>query len=259
MRYFYNTMELTNLLFCAGALGLSSLVGSGIGLLIKRIPHNWNDIFLGLCAGMMLAAAIVCLILPAVDMTGPAQWWQIAVGVAAGVALIGLLDKFTPHLHHLSGIKEDEQHVTNASLNRTLLFVMAIALHKLPEGMATGVSFNGDQGNAMAIAFTIALQNIPEGMVVITPLLVAGVRFLYAMLIGVVVALLEVGGVFAGYFIGDLSAVFLPFLLSMAGGAMLYVISDEMIPETHSHGYQKHATYALVSGVVIMLFIEALV
>ncbi len=252
-------MEITNLLFCAGALGLSSLIGSAIGLLIKRIPHNWNDTFLGFCAGMMLAASIVCLILPSIEMTPASEWWQIVLGIVCGVALIGALDRFTPHLHHLSGMKEEERHANNASLNRTLLFVMAIALHKLPEGMATGVSFNGDQGNALAIAFTIALQNLPEGMVVITPLLVAGVRFLNTMLIGVAVALLEVAGVFAGYFIGDISAAFLPFLLAMAGGAMLYVISDEMIPETHSHGFQKQATYALVAGVVCMLFIEALV
>lgn len=252
-------MIISNLLFCAAALGLSSLIGSGIGLLIKRIPHTWNDTFLGFCAGMMLAASIVCLILPAIEMTAAGKWWQIILGVAAGVGLIGLLDRITPHLHYLSGISEGERHTNIASLNRTMLFVMAIALHKLPEGMATGVSFNGDQGNALAVTFTIALQNLPEGMVVITPLLVAGVRFLNTVLIGVAVAMLEVAGVFAGYLIGDISAAFLPFLLSMAGGAMLYVISDEMIPETHSHGFQKQATYALVSGVVCMLFIEALV
>lgn len=138
-----------------------------------------------------------------------------------------------------------------------MLFVMAIALHKLPEGLATGVSFNGEQGNALAITLTIALQNIPEGMVVVTPLLMAGVRFLNTALIALGVALLEVSVVFAGYFIGDICAALLPVMLAAAGGAMLYVISDEMIPETHSHGFQKQATYALVAGVVAMLFIEA--
>lgn len=248
------------LVICGAGLGLSSLLGSVIGLAVRRIPHRWNDIFLGFCAGMMLTASIVCLILPAVEQCGsPWGWWQVAVGVAAGVALIGMLDRFTPHLHHLSGVREEERHSNNASLNRTLLFVMAIALHKLPEGLATGVSFNGDEGNAFAVALTIALQNIPEGMVVVTPLLMAGVRFLNTSLIAVAVALLEVIGVFLGYIIGDISAAMLPFLLATAGGAMLYVISDEMIPETHSHGYQKPATYALVAGVLMMLFIEALV
>lgn len=243
---------------CAAGLGLSSLLGSIIGLIVRKIPHKWNDIFLGFCAGMMLTASIVCLIVPAVEMSSPVGWWQIVTGVTAGVLLIGVLDKFTPHLHHLSGLDEEESHVNNASLNRTLLFVMAIALHKLPEGLATGVSFNGDQNNAFVITLTIALQNIPEGMVVVTPLLMAGVRFLNTAAVALAVALLEVIGVLAGYLIGDFTAVILPALLSMAGGAMLYVISDEMIPETHSHGYQKQATYALVAGVVSMLFIESL-
>lgn len=247
------------LLLCSVGLALSSLLGSGLGLLIRRISHSWNDVFLGFCAGMMLTASIVCLILPAVDMCPVSGWWQIIAGVAAGVALIGVLDRVTPHLHHLSGIREEENHANNASFNRTLLFVMAIALHKLPEGLATGVSFNGDQGNAFAITLTIALQNIPEGMVVVTPLLMAGVRFASTTLIAVAIALLEVVGVFAGYFIGDISSALLPFMLSIAGGAMLYVISDEMIPETHSHGFQKPATYALVGGVLAMLFIEATV
>lgn len=246
----------TELLTCAAGLGLSSLLGSIIGLIIRKIPHSWNDILLGFCAGMMLTASIVCLIMPAVEMCGLSQWWQIIIGVAIGVALIGILDKVTPHLHHISGIKEPEDHTSQASLNKTLLFVMAIALHKLPEGLATGISFNGEQNNAIAITITIALQNIPEGMVVVTPLLMARVRFINTMLIAIAIAAIEVIGTFAGFFIGDISALFLPFMLAIAGGAMLYVISDEMIPETHSHGFQKYATYALVAGVLIMLFIE---
>lgn len=247
------------LLICAVGLGLSSILGSVIGLLVRRIPHNWNDVFLGFCAGMMLTASIVCLILPAVNMCRLAGMWQVVLGVAAGVALIGALDRFTPHLHHLSGIKEDERHMSNKSLNRTMLFVLAIAIHKFPEGLATGISFNGDQNNAIAVALTIALQNVPEGMVVVTPLLMAGVRFFNTAMIAVAVAVLEVAGVLAGYFIGDMSSLMLPLMLSLAGGAMLYVISDEMIPETHSHGFQKQATYALVAGVVGMLFIEEIV
>lgn len=250
---------MTELTYCALGLGGASILGSAIGLFVRKIPHKWNDIFLGFCAGMMLAASIVCLILPAVDMSRLSGAWQVASGVILGMILIGLLDKITPHLHNLSGIKDEESHINNASLNRTLLFVMAIALHKLPEGLATGVSFNGDSANAMTISITIALQNIPEGMVVVTPLLVVGVRWINALAIGIGVAFLEVIGVYAGYIIGDISELFLPFLLSTAGGAMLYVISDEMIPETHSHGFQKPSTYALVTGVMVMLFVQELV
>lgn len=244
-------------IWSAVGLGLSSILGSVIGLTVKKIPHKWNDIFMGFCAGMMLAASIVCLLLPSVETVGLSQWWQPALGVLAGVLLIGVMDRFTPHLHRLSGLDE-ETHRNNAGLNATLLFVLAIALHKLPEGLATGVTFNSTESNAIAMTITIALQNIPEGMVVVTPLLMHGISFMRTCAAALAVSLLEIIGVFAGYYVGDISAIFLPFLLAMAGGAMLYVISDEMIPETHSHGFQKGATYALVAGVMAMLFIESL-
>lgn len=242
----------------AVGLGLSSLLGTTAGLLIRRISHRWNDIFLGICAGMMLAASIVCLILPALEGCSPLGWWQVALGVALGVALIGVLDHITPHIHSLWGNAETENHPGGRKLNRTLLFVMAIALHKLPEGLAAGISYNGAPGDAYPLTLTIALQNIPEGMVVAVPLLMAGVGWWKTGLTGLAVALLEVVGMFLGYALGDISSAVLPGMLGLAGGAMLYVISDEMIPETHSHGYQKQATYALVAGVVVMLMIESL-
>lgn len=250
------------MLICAAGLGLASLLGSTLGLVIRKIPHRWNDIFLGFCAGMMLAASIVCLILPAVDMAGRGGWWQPLAGVALGVLLIAFLDRITPHLHHLTGIgadmaREEEHGSSNRRIDRVLLFVIAIAIHKFPEGLATGVVFDGDNmGNAYTVAITIALQNIPEGMVVVTPLLMIGVGYLRVIGISIAVALLEIAGVLAGYFIGDVSSALLPTVTAVAGGAMLYVISDEMIPETHSHGFEKHATYALVAGVMCMLYIQ---
>lgn len=253
------------MILCACGLGLASLLGSTLGLAVRKIPHRWNDIFLGFCAGMMLAASLVCLIVPAVDMAGPRGWWQPLLGVALGVGLIALLDRITPHLHHLTGIDPasgcEESHGThNRSINRVLLFVIAIAIHKFPEGLATGVVFDGtNMGNAYTVAITIALQNIPEGMVVVTPLLLIGVSYARVIFISVAIAVLEIAGVFLGYFIGDISSVLLPAITAIAGGAMLYVISDEMIPETHSHGYEKPATYALVAGVMCMLYIQMLV
>ncbi len=242
----------------AAGLGIASLAGSAIGLLIKKIPHKWNDIFMGFCAGTMLAAAIVGLVAPAVEMTAPGGWWQIVAGVAAGVALISLLDYATPHLHHLTGL-DSEKHHGDMAVNRILLFVIAIALHKLPEGMATGIVYDENNlSNAYAVTISIALQNIPEGLVVVTPLLMIGVGYARALFISVAVAMLEMLGVGLGFMLGGISGMFLPALLGMAGGAMLYVISDEMIPETHAHGFEKPATYALVAGVLVMLFIEAL-
>ncbi len=242
-------------IICAAGLGLSSLFGSAAGLLFRRIPHKWNDIFLGFCAGMMLAASLVCLILPGFEAVEGLDVWQVVAGVVLGVILVGFLDFVTPHLHNFSGIDPEAHRET--SVNKVLLFVMAIAIHKFPEGMATGIALDDNNtGNSLAITLAIALQNIPEGMVIVTPLMVIGVRFLRVAMIALAVALLEIIGVFAGYFLGGISEMFLPALLGLAGGAMLYVISDEMIPETHSHGFQKESTYALVAGVVMMLLIQ---
>lgn len=253
------------MLLCACGLGLASLLGSTIGLAVRKIPHRWNDIFLGFCAGMMLTASLVCLIIPAVDMAGADGWWQPVAGVALGVFLVALLDRIMPHLHHVTGLEStcdiEEPHGPDIkSINRVILFVMAIAIHKLPEGLATGLVFDGsDMDNAYTVGITIALQNIPEGMVVVTPLLMIGVSYLRVIGISLAVALLEIAGVLIGYFIGDISSALLPTLTALAGGAMLYVISDEMIPETHSHGFEKPATYALVAGVMCMLYIQMLV
>ncbi len=250
---------LTQVLITAAGLGLSSLIGSAIGLAVKRIPHKWNDIFMGFCAGTMLAAAIVGLLIPSVAGLSPAQWWQPMLGMVAGVALISTLDYITPHLHRLSGLEMEKHRASDSSVNRILMFVIAIAMHKLPEGMATGIVFDENNlSNAYAVAISIALQNVPEGLVIVTPLLMVGVSSIRATLIALFVALLEMGGVGLGYMLGSISGLFLPALLAMAGGAMLYVISDEMIPETHAHGHQKPATYALVSGVMITLLLTSL-
>jgi len=245
------------LLISLTGLGLSSLLGSVLGMIVRKIPHRWNDIFLGLCAGMMLAASLVCLIVPSVDMAGSAGWWQPLLGVAAGVALIGVLDYVTPHLHNLTGLDAEHHPESNASINRVLLFVLAIAIHKFPEGLAAGVVFDSeDMSNAYAVAITIALQNIPEGFVVVTPLIVIGMGYMRVIAVSLAVAMLEIMGVLAGYYIADVSTTMLPMLTALAGGAMLYVISDEMIPETHSHGHEKYTTYALILGVMAMLFIQ---
>ena len=241
----------------AGLCG-ASILGSILGFGIKNIPHKWNDIIMGFCAGMMLAAAIIGLILPAADSVEGAGLWLIVAGVATGVAFLNLIDFFTPHLHQLSGL-DPETHRQNASINRVLLFVLAIAIHKLPEGIAAGVGFNSaDTGGAEVVALGIAIQNIPEGMVIVAPLLLCGVSRLRTLLISVAIGLLEVAGTWIGYAAGAVSAAALPFMLALAGGAMLYVVSDEMIPETHAHGFQKQSTYALLTGFMTLLLLERL-
>lgn len=241
------------------AIGLcgATLIGAVLGFGIKELPHKWNDTVLGYCAGIMLSASTLGLIIPAFDQAENSGWWMVVIGVMAGALFLNVLDLVTPHLHHITGLDEEE-HRNNASLNHILLFVMAIALHKLPEGMAAGVSMSDvSSGEASwTVSLGIALQNIPEGMVIIAPLLVAGVSRMRTMVISVAIGLLEVIGVWLGFALGIASATFLPIMLGFAGGAMLYVTSDEMIPETHAHGYQKQATYALLLGFMTLLLIE---
>ena len=236
----------------AGLCG-ATIIGSLLGFAIKELPHKWNDTILGYCAGIMLAASTLGLIVPAFEGTTP--WWWVATGVMVGALFLNVLDFVTPHLHHLTGIDEEEHH-TNASLNHILLFVMAIAIHKLPEGMAAGVSMSDVEQSSWAVSLGIALQNVPEGMVIIAPLLLAGVRPMRTFVISIAIGLLEVLGVWIGFGLGNLSSALLPIMLGFAGGAMLYVTSDEMIPETHAHGYQKQATYALLLGFMTLLLIE---
>ena len=241
----------------AVGLCLSSVIGSIIGLSFKGLSHRWNDIIMGFCAGVMLAASVIGLILPATEMADSAGWWQVAIGVMLGALFLSLLDKITPHLHKLTGL-EPEEHANNEHINRILLFILAIAIHKLPEGIAAGVSFNNDsESAAWSVTLGLALQNIPEGMVVISPLLLAGVSRWRTLFISLAIGLLEIVGVWIGYGLGAISLVLLPVMLAFAGGAMLYVISDEMIPETHNPGcYHKSATYALLVGFMTLVFLE---
>ncbi len=244
---------MTQVWISAAGLCGSTVIGSLLGFLIKELPHKWNDTVLGYCAGIMLAASTLGLIVPAFEMT--AHWWLVVLGVMAGALFLNVLDLATPHLHHITGLGEAEHH-HNASLNRVLLFVMAIALHKLPEGMAAGVSMTGLDSAGWAVSAGIALQNVPEGMVIIAPLLLAGVSTPRTFVISIIIGLLEVVGVWLGFALGSMSQAMLPVMLGFAGGAMLYVTSDEMIPETHAHGYQKQATYALLLGFMTLLLIE---
>lgn len=246
----------------AGLCG-ATVIGAILGFLIKDLPHKWNDTILGFCAGIMLAACTVGLIEPAFEMSfqsgGRLGWAIVAAGVIIGALFLNLLDIITPHLHTITGL-DPEEHKSNRRLNGVLLFVMAIAIHKFPEGMAAGVTMNAGESGSIdwAVTIGISIQNIPEGMVIIAPLLLAGVSATRTIIISAVIGLLEVIGVWAGFALGSISISFLPVMLGFAGGAMLYVTSDEMIPETHTHGYQKQATYALLVGFMTLVLADKL-
>lgn len=249
-------MTLSPILLTAIGIGGSTLFGSLLGFFFKNVSHRANDIIIGFCAGVMLSASILGLLVPSFEGLSFKWIWLPTIGVFAGAALLNLLDLVTPHLHTLTGL-DQEEHLNNMYLNRVLLFVLAIAIHKLPEGIAAGVGFGGENiNNAINVAFAISLQNIPEAMVIISPLLLAGVSKTRTVCIALSIGILEVTGVFIGYYMGGISVGLLPLMLAFSGGAMLYVVSDEMIPESHTHGYEKSATYALLAGFILMLLMN---
>ncbi len=244
-------------LLTALGVGGATVIGAIIGFLFKKISHTFSDIVLSFAAGVMLAAAVLGLIMPSVEYGGRFGLLITVAGIFAGAVCLNLIDRIVPHLHKMAGADIEAHH--NPQLSKVLLFVTAIAIHNLPEGIAAGVGFgSGDTAQALIIAGGIALQNIPEGMVIIGPMLAAGVKpsrtFVLAMLTGVV----EVVGTLIGFFAVSLASAVLPFALAFAGGTMLYVISDEMIPETHAHGHERGATYALLVGFCLMLTTDVL-
>ncbi len=244
-------------LLTALGVGGATVIGAVIGFLFKKISHAFSDIVLSFAAGVMLAAAVLGLIIPSVELGGKFALLITIGGIFVGALALNLIDRLVPHLHKLAGA-EDEHH-ENRNLSRVLLFVMAIAIHNLPEGIAAGVGFGtGDNAQALIIALGIALQNLPEGMVIIGPMLAAGIKPKRTFLIAAATGVIEVIGTFIGFFAVKISAAILPFALAFAGGTMLYVVSDEMIPETHAHGHQRGATYALLVGFCLMLVTDTL-
>lgn len=199
-------------------------------------------------AGVMLAASIFGLILPALESGGQPGLLIALVGIFSGALIMDLLERLVTTLR------------PNANQqNRVMLFIAAIAIHNLPEGIAAGVGFgSGDMANALMIAGGIALQNIPEGMIIIGPMLAAGVTpnktFLFALSTG----LIEVFGTFLGYYTITLSSAILPFALAFAGGTMLFIICGEMIPNSCCSQKGNAASYSLLAGFCIMLALSVL-
>ena len=244
-------------LLTALGVGGATVIGAALGMAFKKASHRFSDIVLAFAAGVMLAAAIVGLILPSIEHGGKYGIIITVVGIFAGAVCLNIVDKLVPHLHKMAD-KDIEDH-KESSRTKVFLFVTAIAIHNLPEGIAAGVGFGtGNVTEALLIAGGIALQNIPEGMVIIAPMLSAGVSTKKTFLIAALTGAIEIVGTLIGYFAVSIATVILPFALAFAGGTMLYVISDEMIPETHAHGSERGATYSLLLGFCLMLVMDIL-
>ncbi len=237
-------------------VGGATVAGAIFGFCFRKIPLRLNDAMTAFAAGVMLTAALFGLVAPALEGAGILQELTVAAGIGLGALALSATDGVLPHLHGFFG-KSHCSLEEKENLNHVLLFVLAMGIHNLPEGIAAGVSFGtGSTANALSVALGIAIQNIPEGMVIIPPMLGAGIPPGRAFFIALCTGLAEVFGTLIGYFAIEIASVLLPFILAFAGGTMIYVICHEMIPQTHAHGYEKTATYLFTAGVCIMLLFQ---
>lgn len=243
--------------------GLAGFATTSLGalsaVLLRNVTPRSQDCMLGFAAGMMLAASCFSLILPGLAAArdilsnGPGAALVVVVGLGLGVLLMLGLDRFTPHEHESVGICGPEAE----RINRVWLFVLAIALHNMPEGMAIGVSFaDGDLGVGMPLTAAIAIQDIPEGLAVVLALRSIGLSSLRAILVAVASGLMEPLGALVGVGISSGYALAYPVGLGLAAGAMIFVVSHEVIPETHRNGHQTPATLGLMGGFAVMLFLD---
>ena len=235
-------------------VGGSTIFGAALGLVFRRTTREFNDGAMSLAAGVMLAAAIIGLILPSLEYSGDFGFITASVGIFLGALCVNLMDRVILRLYpdEAEGVEESER------ARGVLLFVTAIAIHNLPEGIAAGVGFGtGDVGDGLFIAVAIAMQNIPEGMTVLIAMLGIGIKPLRAFFIAAMTGVVEIIGTYIGYLAVNISVAILPFILAFAGGNMLYVIADEMIPASHSKENHR-PTYLMLVGFCFMLMLSAI-
>ncbi|RLG54367.1 MAG: ZIP family metal transporter [Thermoproteota archaeon] len=240
----------------AGAL-LAGLVTSALNamgatpvLLLKAPPRRLSDAGLGFAAGVMLAASFTSLIQPAIEAGGVAA---ALAGVLAGALAMSLLDYVTPHLHVVIG-----REGLPSRLSSTWMLALAMTLHNMPEGLAVGVAFaSGSTQVALAVMAAIGLQNIPEGLAVGFSMLSEGESRPRAYMIAVASGLVEAPLSLAGAIAVSAARALLPYAMGFAAGAMLFVVSDEIIPETHRLGRERAASYGLIAGLILMLYLDS--
>lgn len=247
-------MEILTLV--AFVVGGATILGAFLGLIFGSTSRAFNDGAMSVAAGLMLAASVFGLIIPSLESGGRFGVFTTIVGIFLGAGCVNLFDIFLINSYNRWGIVADSN---GDRMRRVVLFVSAIALHNLPEGIAAGVGFGGgDVGDGIFIATAIALQNIPEGMTVTIAMTHADIKPSRAFFIAALTGVIEIFGTFVGYFAVNLSAFLLPFILAFAGGNMLYVIADEMIPETHSGDNSHSSAYLILAGFCLMLILNSL-
>ncbi|MHA1200583.1 MAG: ZIP family metal transporter [Candidatus Heimdallarchaeaceae archaeon] len=242
--------------------GLATALGAIPVFFKKNISDKTLDLLLGFAAGVMLAASAFSLLVPALNLdplevgSKPViidNIWIVSLGVIVGVVFIDIIDKWAPHEHFIAG----PEGKVNKRLAATWLFIIAITIHNFPEGLAVGVSYgNGDVSGGTVVAIAIGLQNIPEGTAVAMPLLREGYSKKKAFMIASLTGLVEPLGAVIGVAAVSTAQFFLGFGMAFAAGAMIFVVVDEIIPETHGKEYARLITYGVIIGFVIMMFLD---
>ncbi|WP_353634039.1 ZIP family metal transporter [Halobacterium sp. NMX12-1] len=245
---------------------VAGVVIAGLNLLGALLVVVWRnpsqrslDGALGFAAGVMLAASFTSLILPGIEFGGQNGLVEVIAGIALGVLLLDRADRWVPHVHVLiTGRQRSDQTISEADLAPLLLFIVAITIHNMPEGLAVGVGFgSGNVAEGLSLMLAIGIQNIPEGLAVSVAAVNAGFdRTTYAALTGIRAGLVEIPLVLLGAWAVSVSGAILPYAMGFAAGGMLFVISDEIVPETHSRGNERVATLGLMLGVVVMLYLD---
>jgi ZIP family zinc transporter len=229
-------------------IAILNSVGALIVLVWRKPSERFLNAALGFAAGVMLTASFTSLILPGIEFGGV---WPVIIGMALGIIFLDLADHFTPHFHPVTGPEGPQ----TKKIRGVWLFIIAITLHNAPEGLAVGVGFgSGDISNALKLMLAIGIQNIPEGLAVSVAALSVGMgTYFYASFVGIRAGLVEIPLALFGAWAVTVAAPILPYAMGFAAGAMLYVISDEIVPETHRPGFERLATIGTMIGVIVML------
>ena len=257
---------MTSEIVAAGTLasflaGQATTLGALPVFFLKSISQKTQNAFLGFAAGIMLAASFFSLIIPGLEAAGELHGGDrtIAAFIVSGAVLLGattlhLINRLAPHEHFILGPMSGAE---RSKLSRIWLFVIAISLHNFPEGLAVGVSFGSpNQADGYATAFGIGLQNVPEGLAVALSLAAVGYSRLFSFLVALLTGLIEPVGGFLGIGAIALSSELLPWGLGFAGGAMIWVVSSEIIPETHRDQQEGVTTFALMIGLAVMMTLD---
>jgi ZIP family zinc transporter len=228
---------------------LATGLGAVILLVFKRVTMRVYDVMIGFSAGVMASAAVFSLIIPGIEQGG---LWRVVIGFVAGALIIFVFDIHLPELFKRAGQEQPDRLVRQG-----LLMAGTVTLHNIPEGFAIGAGYaSGEPGLGLILAIAIALQDVPEGTAVAAPLMAGGANPYKSVLLATASGFIEPFAALAGYALVKYQAGFLPFGLGFAAGAMLYAVSHDLLPESHSHGFELPATWSFLIGFLLLLILH---